>query len=310
MTRKEIMFAGGIHGVHDFMPGMPKSLMPQYKPGELMPDTLIALQLADSLAEMKGKFTPDDFKKRLATLLESEEFLESAPAAHCLLPLRKTCAETNGHGNSGENPAPTAAEAPPEFNYDAVHVGAAARAFPIGCLPEATNVIEIAVKQAELSHCDGRVGAAAAVLAHAVRRFVTGTKIDTEETVRTFVKEHFDIARTLAPRFADAWDDVAPDLDYVQPAEELPYSLINVDSDVNEAVPTAVGIFLIFRHDLEEAISAAASSGGDTDTVAAIVGALSGAYHGASAIPERWLNQISQRDRLEQVADRLIALWK
>ena len=108
---------------------------------------------------------------------------------------------------------------------------------------------------------------------------------------------------------ADYWDDVAPDLDYSTPAEELPYSLINVDSDVNEAVPTAVGIFLIFRHNLEEAVAAAASSGGDTDTVAAIVGALSGAYHGASAIPERWLNGISHRDRLEQVADQLIALW-
>ncbi|HEY9714615.1 MAG TPA: ADP-ribosylglycohydrolase family protein, partial [Chroococcales cyanobacterium] len=91
--------------------------------------------------------------------------------------------------------------------------------------------------------------------------------------------------------------------------EDLPYSLINVESTVTELVPTAVGIFLIFRHSAEEAIIQAARSGGDTDTVATVVGAISGACHGASKLPERWFEKIGQRERLEAVAQGLIDLW-
>jgi ADP-ribosylglycohydrolase len=292
MTRKEIMFAGGVHGFHEFIQALPKSLMPDYHPGELLSDTLVGLQLAESLIAHKGKFDADDFKQRLTKLLADDEFLLSNPGAHCLLPIRRLC-----EGYHCNDP-----------DWDSSHVGPAARAFPVGCLPPKSDVVKIAVEQAELTQMDKRVSAAAAVLAHAVMRFVEGTRIDSEDQVREFVKEHLDIAYKIDERFAQSWDDVAPDLDYAHPADELPYSVINVDSHVNEAVPTAVGIFLIFRHDFEEAVAAAASCGGDTDTVAAIVGALSGAYHGASAIPQRWLNQISQRERLDSIADQLIAL--
>ncbi len=195
-----------------------------------------------------------------------------------------------------------------ESDPDSSHVSAAARACFIGCLPKGTNIVNIAVEQAKLSQADSCVCAASAVIASSVHDLVHGMRLDTEAEVREFVRRQYEIATTIEPRFAESWDDVAPDLDYINPAEDLPYSLINVDSHVNEAVPTAVGIFLIFRHNLEEAVSAAASCGGDTDTVAAIVGALSGAYHGASAIPERWLNRLLQREDLEQVADLYIGL--
>ncbi|GKQ37828.1 ADP-ribosylglycohydrolase family protein [Streptomyces sp. A012304] len=38
----------------------------------------------------------------------------------------------------------------------------------------------------------------------------------------------------------------------------------------------------------EDAVRAAVDLGGDTDTVAAVTGALAGAVHGATAVPERW----------------------
>jgi ADP-ribosylglycohydrolase len=123
------------------------------------------------------------------------------------------------------------------------------------------------------------------------------------------VHKEYEIAARIDPRFAESWDDVAPDLDYMRPAHELPYSLLNVESNVSEAIPTAVGIFLIFRHDYEEAACSAAVAGGDTDTVAAIVGALSGAYSGASAIPQRWIENLTHRKELENLAEQLIALW-
>ena len=294
MNRKEIMFAVGIRGIRDYMPGLQKSLLPEYEPGSLLSDTLMSLEIAESFIRSNGKYSQDDLKDRFIKLLESREFLDGAPGAHCLLPIRRL-----------------ADNLPPDEDaiLDSTHVSAASRAFAIGCLPNQDQVVKSAMDQAKLSHADQRVCAAAAVIAHSVSQLVRGQPLGSENEVRQFVKTEFELAENIDPRFAESWDDVAPDLDYINPADDLPYSLINVDSHVNEAVPTAVGIFLIFRHDLEEAIAAAASSGGDTDTVAAIVGALSGAYHGASAIPERWLNKISDRERLEKTADGLINLW-
>jgi ADP-ribosylglycohydrolase len=293
MNRKEIMLSVGIRGVRDFTPALSKSLLPTYEPGSMLSDSLMALEIGRSLVAAGGKFDPTEMKQRLTRLLQCKEFLDSSPGAHCLLPLRRM-----------------ADDAPTEENDpDSTHVSAAVRAFFIGCLPKENDVVAIAVEQAKLSQADARVWAASAVIANSIHDLVHGMRLDTEAEVREFVRKQYEIATKIEPRFAESWDDIAPDLDYSSPADDLPYSLINVDSHVNEAVPTAVGIFLIFRHDFEEAVSAAASCGGDTDTVAAIVGALSGAYHGASAIPERWLNRLLQREDLEQVSDQLIGLW-
>lgn len=294
MNRKEIMLAVGIRGVHDYTPGLKKSLLPTYQPGSLLADTLLALQVADCAIENKGSIDTDSLKKKLTELLASREFLDGAPGAHCLLPLRRIA----------DNMPP-----PQEGEQDSTHVSAAARAVILGCLPPDRDITKMAIDQALVSQADKRVAAGAAVLANTIAHFIRGERLDTEDQVRHYVKTEYEIASAIDERFAEAWDDIAPDLDYMTPAEDIPYSLINVDSHVNEAVPTAVGIFLIFRHDLEEAVAAAASSGGDTDTVAAIVGALAGAYHGETAIPERWLNRISHRNQLEKVADDLISLW-
>lgn len=43
---------------------------------------------------------------------------------------------------------------------------------------------------------------------------------------------------------------------------------------------------------LEDGLQRAVSIGHDTDTVAAIAGALLGAWHGASAVPERWRRRL------------------
>ena len=59
---------------------------------------------------------------------------------------------------------------------------------------------------------------------------------------------------------------------------------------------------------LEDALIALVSAGGDTDTNGAVAGAILGARYGASAIPQRWLNCIPQRQRIMQLADDLLDL--
>ncbi|WP_227134767.1 ADP-ribosylglycohydrolase family protein [Halorubellus salinus] len=56
----------------------------------------------------------------------------------------------------------------------------------------------------------------------------------------------------------------------------------------------------------EDAVVTAVNRGGDTDTIGAIAGAVAGARFGATALPERWLAAIDERDELETLADDLL----
>jgi poly(ADP-ribose) glycohydrolase ARH3 len=55
--------------------------------------------------------------------------------------------------------------------------------------------------------------------------------------------------------------------------------------EASDSVPTAIYCFLRNIGNFEEALLYAVSLGGDTDTIAAMTGAVSGAYHGYAAIP-------------------------
>lgn len=288
--------SSGITGVRDFADALAKSGVPDHKAGELLADSLLGLALADSLISTSGRFDEADLRQRFGQLLECDHFLKTSPGAACLTGLRKMV--------DGAEPAETGAES--------IHPNVAARVFAAGALPggaRSDEPIDVAIRQAKMSHGDLRAVASAAVIADSIRYFIAGGKLEDAEQVRAYVSHEFGVAEKIDERFAENWDDVAPDLDYANPPDDLPYSLINVEPTITELVPTAVGIFLIFRHDPEEAICAAARSGGDTDTVATIVGALSGAYHGASRLPERWTEKIKDREKLDEVASHLAALW-
>jgi len=78
----------------------------------------------------------------------------------------------------------------------------------------------------------------------------------------------------------------------------------------HESVPTA--IYAAAAHDsVEIALTFAVRCGGDTDTIAAMTGAIAVASAGASAIPARWLEALEDgpkgRRHVESLADRLVA---
>ena len=58
--------------------------------------------------------------------------------------------------------------------------------------------------------------------------------------------------------------------------------------------------------DFRGAVLLAANLADDADTVAAVTGQLAGALYGLSGIPEGWLDRVAWRDRLLEVADRLV----
>ena len=58
----------------------------------------------------------------------------------------------------------------------------------------------------------------------------------------------------------------------------------------------------------EEALIAAVNLGGDADTIGAVCGQIAGAYYGYSAIPERWLAAIKDREKLDKLINDFIAV--
>jgi ADP-ribosyl-[dinitrogen reductase] hydrolase len=52
----------------------------------------------------------------------------------------------------------------------------------------------------------------------------------------------------------------------------------------------------------EEAVARAANLGHDADTVAAVCGALAGAYYGYATIPSKWRRQLQSEARIREIA--------
>jgi poly(ADP-ribose) glycohydrolase ARH3 len=71
------------------------------------------------------------------------------------------------------------------------------------------------------------------------------------------------------------------------------------------SIPTAIFSFLVHVHDFASTVTYSVSLGGDTDTIASMAGAISGAYLGADALPPEWLRQLENGDYISSLADRL-----
>jgi len=74
------------------------------------------------------------------------------------------------------------------------------------------------------------------------------------------------------------------------------------------SVATALYAFLSRAQSFEDALVFAINLGGECDAIGAMTGAIAGAYHGSTAIPDRWLAALERgrRAELEKLADRLL----
>lgn len=80
------------------------------------------------------------------------------------------------------------------------------------------------------------------------------------------------------------------------------------------SVVTAVASFALTPDSYESAVANAILLGGDTDTIAAMAGAISGAYLGRQAIPKNWVDRLEDnhqgRSYIESLAEQLFAVHK
>lgn len=79
------------------------------------------------------------------------------------------------------------------------------------------------------------------------------------------------------------------------------------------SVPSACYIAITYSSDFCDAIRAAISLGGDTDTIAGMVGAIVGGHVGEKGLPREWIEQLEDGPRghsfARSLADRLFDTW-
>lgn len=78
--------------------------------------------------------------------------------------------------------------------------------------------------------------------------------------------------------------------------------------EASRSVPTAIYCFLRQPQSYKDTVIYAISLGGDTDTIAAMAGAISGAYLGIEAIPSEWRAKLENREYVETLAENLATL--
>jgi ADP-ribosylglycohydrolase len=101
----------------------------------------------------------------------------------------------------------------------------------------------------------------------------------------------------LAARFLEAGMEV-----------EEALARLGTSGYVVETVASAFFCFLRTPADFEETVSRAVGGGLDADTTGAIAGALSGAYNGLDAIPDRWREGVEGADEILDLAARIYGL--
>ena len=152
-------------------------------------------------------------------------------------------------------------------------------------LDDEAALVEAARAISELTHHDPDAGDACVLWCTAIRHAILTGKLDARIGLRHIRFERRDLwASRLDEAETSEPSAFAAKNGWVVAALQAAWSAI-----VNTPVPEEDPASEVFRADhLRLALEAAVRVGHDTDTVAAIAGALLGAVYGASAVPSRW----------------------
>lgn len=253
-------------GVREMTGGGPHNTLP----GQITDDSELALALARAIVE-KGHFEPHTVAQAYVDWKRSGPF-------DC----GGTCG--NAFGGQFDETFPMA----DQVHWNAIKAktsqanGALMRVSPIGVSTvqiSQTLCEQFAMDDAALSHVHPNCQIASAVLAVGIRSYILGFE---EESLR----RAFEVARRKSIEFGH--DEV---FDWINEARTEPSKADSQIGWVRHGITAAIH-FALHAKSFEEGIVETINLGGDTDTNAAIVGALLGAKFGAKQIPERWIKPV------------------
>lgn len=246
-------------------------------------DAAMALLLGESLLASKG-FDANDVAKRWVKWMkvDGRGIGMTTKRALTLIDRGKEPFEAGRLANQ-ENPGRSAGN------------GSVMRCLPVALRyhDDLDRLIRVSTQQAAITHADERCTWGAAAVNLAARELLHGNIY--------FIDEVLHRIGDRAPRaLRDAIHRVPRERE-----SDLPITRAGEAGYVVHCVEIA---FWFATHDrsLEEALIALAQAGGDTDTNAAVAGALLGARYGDVALPPRWLDRLVGAQGIGELAENLV----
>jgi len=254
-------------------------------------DTHMMIGVAESLIRVKG-FDGEDMAGTFVKNYELEPFRGYGPGPPHVFRLIRT----------GEAWDKAAQEL---YRGGSYGNGSAMRVAPIGVLyydnPEILR--EVAHKSSQITHTHtlGKEGAA-------VQAYAIGLATNLEPPLA--VDQHDFLAKLI---------NYTQDRVYKEKLNRIKGLLVEPDKarvtielgngiEAFNSVPTAIYSFLAQPDSFTQAVLYAISLGGDTDTIGAMTGAISGAYLGIESIPNSWKGKLENGFYIEELAERLWSL--
>lgn len=251
--------------------------------GRWTDDTKMALALAESIAD-SSDFNPESVAKRYLEWYESGDW--------------RGIGNIVQQGLSNLKEGYSWRESGIKADWAAGN-GTAMRVAPIGLL-DVNNLEKLrkdAADDAIITHNNHEAINGSIAVAYAVARLANGD-IDIESLIPKTVE-------FIHP------SDVLLRLEVAQKLFEQGVSAADALLDLGtsgyvvETIASAFFCFISSPDSFETAVYNAIRGGNDTDTVAAITGALLGAYHGFEAIPLPWREEVEDSTRIESLANRI-----
>lgn len=249
---------------------------PQRGPGEYTDDTQMALLIAESLLQQK-RLDARDLAMRF------EVWARTAPDVG--LQTRAVI----GMARFLQDPERCAARFYAARPDESAGNGALMRCAPVALyyLNSLEKLIEASTASARVTHCDPKAQSSCVILNVWIKEAICEDRRDARSRAIALLPER---DRVVWQRLQDieryAEDDISSSGYTVHTLEAAAWSFLTTGS-------------------YEEAVVRAANLGSDADTVAAVCGALAGAYYGYSAIPRGWLDTLRNEAEIHTLALQL-----
>lgn len=241
--------------------------------GEYTDDTQMALLIAESLLE-NGGFVATDIAERFQHWSRTAKDVGVQTIAVINMARYTDDPERCSSRYHADNPDSSAGN------------GALMRCAPIALfyLNSLEHLVQFSRFSARLTHSDTRAQSSCVILNTWIRTAIlNGIRDGRTEAFALLEESELAAWKKLASIEAYNEHDIASSGYTVHTLEAAAWSFLTTES-------------------YEEAIVRAANFGDDADTVAAVCGALAGAYYGYSAIPGRWRDQLQNEMRIREIA--------
>ena len=260
---------------------------PRFPFGQYSDDTQLARELLCSFRDRRG-WDPAAYAHRLAELFRRGQDVGAGEGTRSAA-LRIS---EGVHWSKSGAPAPYAGN------------GSAMRAGPLGLLfPDPATMSDVAREQSRITHQDPRCAAGAIVIARAVALAGSRTALAPAEFLEDIALAAGSTERSIAPAVRELaeWVSLEPEHAVRQvtergldPGHTWQHG---ISSFVLPSVVWSLYAFLRSPDDYWETICTAILVGGDTDSMAAMAGAMSGARGGVAALPADLLPRLTDRGR-------------